>query len=454
MARHPPPSSPTWPIAARWCEAKGGGWAPTRELGVGGTAPVFEVQSPFGPRALKIYDEKFSSGELGAIEQSRIEQQLSLKDHNCPSLVHVYEGGMVEDRLYLLMSRAPGAELEKRLADVPTSKIRVILHQVAQACIFLRSRGLCHRDIKAANIFVSDDFSRATLLDISVIRTIRDPVGVGTDHDGQLPVLATARYSPPEYLFRLIDPSPSLWHALDIYQLGALLHDLAARIPLFQDEYERSRANRYRFAWVVATQDPAVDALDLDDDLRLLARRALDKNWERRSKLCLEDFLDDPQRRQRHALELLGLYREPAMEAVSPIQHERARLEGVSGALESHLVEFLRARGVVATHEVLPEPRRENARQLRLEWTTSDEHSTVGVSLSLMILLEAAPGGQRFAIEATLARRLNGETRSAEMSFPAIVDDGQTSSTLAGYAEAALSSMAVDLVEMDSPEGN
>ena len=291
-------TSDAWNIAARWCAAKGDGWSLTRQLGLGGTAPVFELATPAGLRALKIYDENFSSGKMGEIEHTRLEKQLLLRDHTCSSLVKVYDGGMAEDRLYLLMSRAPGAELEKRLHEVPRSKIRPILHDVAQACLFLQQRDLCHRDIKSANVFVSNDLTHATLLDISVIRDIYDPVGAGSDHDGQLPVLATARYSPPEYLFRLIEPGPTLWHALNIYQLGALLHDLIVRTPLFQGEYEYSKANRYRFAWIVATQDPHIDAPDVDHDLVFLARRALDKDWLRRSALRIEDFLDDATMRQ------------------------------------------------------------------------------------------------------------------------------------------------------------
>ena len=156
---------------------------------------------------------------------------------------------------------------------------------MARAAIFLRENGLCHRDIKAANIFVSDDFGHSTLLDISVVRNVTDPIGIGTDHEGQLPVVATARYSPPEYLFRLREPGNDLWHALNVYQLGALLHDLIVREPLFEAEYLKSAENRYRFAWVVAMVDPVVQADDVDRDLILTACRALDKigNGELRS---------------------------------------------------------------------------------------------------------------------------------------------------------------------------
>src|SRR4051794_11436806 len=93
-------------IAQRWCDSKGQGWSVRASLGKGGTAPVLEVASPDGPRALKVYDAKFSSGEKGEIEHKRIEQQLALKGHDCSYLVQIYDGGSFEGRLFLLMGRA------------------------------------------------------------------------------------------------------------------------------------------------------------------------------------------------------------------------------------------------------------------------------------------------------------------------------------------------------------
>lgn len=78
------------------CAAKGNGWSVSASLGEGGTAPVFEVMSPDGPKALKLYDAKFSLGEQGEIEKKRIDQQLDLKGHDCPFLVQIYEGGRFE----------------------------------------------------------------------------------------------------------------------------------------------------------------------------------------------------------------------------------------------------------------------------------------------------------------------------------------------------------------------
>jgi serine/threonine protein kinase len=443
-------ASDAWNIASRWCADKGEGWSPICQLGLGGTAPVFEVQSPLGPRALKIYDEEFSSGKMGEIEHSRIEQQLSLKDHNCSSLVHVYEGGMAEDRLYLLMSRAPGVELAKHLADVPRSQIRTILGDVAQACIFLEARGLCHRDIKAENVFVSDDFSHATLLDVSVLRAIHDPVGVGSDRDGQLPVLATARYSPPEYLFRLVKPGPSLWHALNIYQMGALLHDLITRTSLFQAEYEQSMSNRYRFAWVVATQEPCINAPDVDDDLVLLARRALDKNWERRSALQLQDFLDDPTNRQQQALQMLGLHRGPNIQVPSNINENRIHLVEISGALKAHLVGYFQRANIRTVHRVFPDPGDDNSHTIELRWDAeNDLGATVKVTLCCTLRLNVIDTGNQFSMSMKLSKQESGTSKSSDMVLPDLPDDEHSLPKLTSQSESAFASLAEDLLQPD-----
>ena len=403
------------------------------------------------PRALKIYDEDFSSGSLGAIEQKRIQQQLSLQNHDCPSLVQVYAGGTTEDHLYLLMSRAPGTELEKCLTAVPPNKIRGIMHHVAAACLFLRDRDICHRDIKAANVFVSDDFSHATLLDISVIRDIHHPVGVGTDREGQLPVLATTRYCPPEYLFRLIEPGPPLWHALTIYQLGALLHDLIAQTPLFQAEYEQSATNCYRFAWLVAMQTPQVQRSDVDDDLIFLATRALDKNWERRSALRIEDFLRDTRRRERHALQLLGLHRDPVPPTQPDIQARRMRLDAVSNTLRTHLNEYLLESGVTTTHSVSPGPNGDTARTIRLDWEVVDA-LTPATSISLhvrirLLLNEPAP---RLGLAMLLSRQVGGTPKEVCIELPDVADDDHADAHLATQAQRALSTLGTALATADA----
>jgi Protein kinase domain len=405
-------------IARRWCAARGQNWPVGPKLGKGGTAPVFEVTTSGGPLALKIYDAEFSTGEKGQIEEKRIEQQLTLKGHDCPYLVQIYDGGRFEERLFLLMSRASGTELEKRLKDVPRSKIRHILDQVTRAAIFLKNEGLCHRDIKAANIFISDDFEHCTLLDISVIRNVSDPIGMGTDHDGQLPFVATARYAPPEYLFRLLEPSPELWHALNVYQLGALLHDLIMKEPLFEEEYQRCKTNRYRFAWIIATNEPLLQATDVDGDLLLTARRALDKDWTRRSTVRLEDFLAEANIRREHALQVLGIgIARPPTEADDDVAERLGRVHEVAVAVEQAVTLHLRRNGVTAKHSVQPGPT-DLAKIILISWDApGQDHAIVSRAIELRIDIRLGSGlnGRTFAVKITLTLQADGKSQSVDL---------------------------------------
>ncbi len=339
-------------IAQRWCESKGSGWSVLKLAGSGGTASTFSLQSPDGLRALKIISEDFSSGDRRAETAARAEKQFSLGIHDCPYLVQTYCWGEFEGRYYILMSQAPGSELATRLKDVPRQAIRDIIRQVAIAAVFLRSKGVVHRDIKSPNVYISDDFSHATLLDLTVIRDIHDPIGLGTDQTSTLPVVATSRYTPPEYLFRLEEYSSDFWHALDVYQLGGLLHDLIMQEQMFYQEYELSKDNRYRFAWIVATQTPSVSAADVEADLVLLARRALVKDWRRRSKLRLEDFLLSNRSANPIALELVGSRASRMSGDRSQKPTLMGRLSTICNTLDHQIAVRLATMDIKPTHEI------------------------------------------------------------------------------------------------------
>lgn len=437
-------------IAKRWCNAKGEGWEVVDKAGRGGTAPVYGIVTPNGERALKIYDEEFSTGERSRLQPERVQLQVGLGDHDCPSLVKVYEGGKFEERLFVLMSRAPGQELEKVLGVVPRDQIRHIVDQVARAVLFLRAKGLCHRDIKSANVFVSEDFQEVTLLDVSTVREISDPVGIGTDHGDQLPVVATARYSPPEYLFRLLDPGKDLWELLDTYQLGALLHDLIMRRPMFQAEYEAAKENRYRFAYAVATTTPAVEAEDVDGDLVFLAKRALVRDWRQRSGLGVEDFLADRKTRQANALSIFGIGRQARARRPRQLNQHFGRLMEVSREIESQVVAKLREQGVTAEHEL--RPTEDQRVSVSLKWVApaameGEEGTDTIFTFSVAVTEEA--GNLGFAVVTKLSGMAGDPTRSAELLIPAVADQSGAAKTLSRSIVEALRELAVKLTSAD-----
>lgn len=436
-------------IAKRWCEARGPDWQVITEAGRGGTAPVYAISSPSGPRALKIYDLRFSSGEEGEIQSARVQMQVELGDHGCPYLVKVYEGGQFEDRLYVLMSLAPGGELEKRLKDVPRSNIRTIIDQIAKAAKFLEDIGLCHRDIKSANIFISDDFEQATLLDVSVLREINDPVGVGTDHGDKLPMIATARYSPPEYLFRLLDPSPESWHALNIYQIGTVLHDLINREPMFESEYKASRNNRYRFAWIVATASPKVESEDVDKDLIDLSRRALNKNWEERSRLQLDDFLADAPARKANALHMIGFRDRPPNLEVESRPDTQPLFQLARDVEESFSLDLLQ-KNIRSVHDVNTSPNPPEA-IISFRWTIEGDASSEKTDYVYSATLSHLRLDEKWmiAIEASLGAICGGkETRATNQISPISVDSESCKEAVA-LLHNMLGELAVHITRVD-----
>lgn len=440
-------------LVEHWCSSQGVDWKVIDTIETvrsGGTATVYRIDSPQGLLALKLYSEEFSFGDRGRESLIRLKPQIDLGLHDCPFLVRVHDGGRLEDqRLFVLMDAANGRELEECLAEIPRDKIRNIVDQIARAVIFLRQNGQCHRDIKSANIFISDDYDSAILLDLSVLRDVDDPLGSGTDHGHELPVVATSRYSPPEYLFRLVPPSADLWHALDVYQLGGLLHDLIMREPMFAEEYQKTReTNRYRFAWIVATQEPKVHAADVDPDLVSLARRALDKDWQRRGNLRLEDFLDEAEVHRSQALLALGANVRPVSAAVT-LSAINERMRDLSVELEGEVVAGLRSIFITAKHII---EGTEGDRILTFSWepVSSPEVQWRNVNFSIILSRVEKPIGP--VIEISVKLEAVGDTvKQANIGLPEVNDDQNAAPVLATAAMGALADLAIQVLRN---EGN
>ncbi|MBN8937925.1 MAG: protein kinase [Rhizobiales bacterium] len=289
--------------ANRLCEAKG--WSLGALLGKGGSAAVFEVTTEAGDTALKVFFPRFIEGREGAITRKRLEiVKDRLIGHACPTLVRIHAIDEFEGAPFMVMEHVAGSMLTDVLRLVPAPAVEGIVRQIAEAAKYLEDLGLTHRDIKSDNIMVDATLTKATLVDVGVARIIDDPVGSGTDDDGKLPFVATARYSSPEYMFRLAPPGPELWRALNFYQLGGLIHDLLCGEPLFEEVVRQAASNRYLIAYAVATDIPHVKPRNgVPDYLVNLAQRCLQKDLAPRlASVSWEDFFGRDRQRENEAL--------------------------------------------------------------------------------------------------------------------------------------------------------
>lgn len=259
------------------------GWAMIRYIDTGASGAVFEIDHPeHGRTALKVYDPKFFEGEDALIEVQRVELQEDLKDHGNKYLIEIFEAGAFKPAAtyFLLMALCPWETLEKSVAHLPDAQVQELLRQLVVAVSFLDSRQLVHRDIKPANIAIAPDFSELKLLDLGVLRKVGPKEGAGTDINEKKRFVATAQYSPPEYVAREEASGEEGFEALNIYQIGAVLHDMIMKRPLFAEEAET--LNRFILYRAITSKRPLIFNPNLPARLISLCRAALEKDARKR----------------------------------------------------------------------------------------------------------------------------------------------------------------------------
>lgn len=135
-----------------------------------------------------------------------------------PAICTVYDVGETDDgRMYIAMAYYPGRTLEQRLAEGPV-ELEEALDWIAQAAEGLgraHDAGIVHRDVKPANLLLTDD-GRIKLLDFGVAKletaTFATPTGTR---------LGTPSYMAPEQA-----SGGAVDRRTDLFSLGAVLHEL------------------------------------------------------------------------------------------------------------------------------------------------------------------------------------------------------------------------------------
>lgn len=263
-----------------------GGWLISGFHGNGKSAVVLAAQKDGTVGAIKVFHPELVERYGKAAQLERISREKSLIGASHANLVQILDGGecAITGYLFVVMESLPYKNLHEKNSLIPVSAIRRIISQVASAARFLEDRGLAHRDIKPENIAISDDFSRAVLLDLGVLL----PVGASnlTDVDQRL-FIGTLRYSSPEFLLREEESTAESWRAITFYQIGAVLHDLLMKKVLFEEFSEPFS----KLVEAVKSETPKI--FSEDTKCVSLANRCLIKNPATRLELVSwSDLID------------------------------------------------------------------------------------------------------------------------------------------------------------------
>jgi eukaryotic-like serine/threonine-protein kinase len=251
-----------------------GGYELTKYISHGKSAVIMQAHRDGESIAIKIFHPGLIEQYGREAQLVRISRERELIGKTHPNIIRILDAGCCESsgHLFVAMAFAAGKPLSKALSTIPRENIPLLIEQLANATLQLENWGYTHRDIKPDNIHISDDLKVLTLLDLGVMKPHGDDSA--TSLQASRGFIGTHQYSPPEMIHGREKDTLDGWRAITFYQIGAVLHDLIARKPIFD-------ASTKRHADLVAAIDhEPVEVISDDVDPRLcnLATRCLLKD--------------------------------------------------------------------------------------------------------------------------------------------------------------------------------
>ena len=216
-----------------------GKYALLSELGRGATAVVYLAEDTFNNRKvaikLQVKDESAGPEEARRFEKLFLNEAAMFGKLSHPNIVAVYDAVVEGEQQYIVMEWVGGGSLKKFCTEtnlLPVRQAVLVIFKACRALDYAFQNGVIHRDIKAANILLSDRDE----IKISDFGTAQISQAMHTQIDG---FVGSPAYMAPE---QINEEPPSV--QTDIYSLGVTFYELlTGRLP-YQGTNTVSMINR------------------------------------------------------------------------------------------------------------------------------------------------------------------------------------------------------------------
>jgi serine/threonine protein kinase len=243
------------------------GYTIIRLLGSGGMGQVYLAQHPRLPRqdALKVLRADVSDD--GEFRERFIQEADLAASLSHPNIVTVHDRGEYDEQLWIATAYVDGTDASQMMreqypAGVPIDQVLTIVTGIAAALDYAHDRGLLHRDVKPANILLSepdkDGHRRIFLADFGIARPIADASGLTATNL----TVGTVAYAAPEQLM-----GDDLDGRADQYALAATAHHLLTGSPLYEGTNPVAVISRHLTTPAPALSDHRPDLAPLDGAL-------------------------------------------------------------------------------------------------------------------------------------------------------------------------------------------
>lgn len=260
------------------------GYSILRLVGTGGMGEVYLAQHPRLPRtdALKILSNRIA---IDADYRVRFQREADLAASLWhPNIVRVNDRGEFNEHLWIAMDYVDGLDTGQLLAQrypagMPVELVADIVSAVAGALDYSHRHGLLHRDVKPANIMVTNpehgQDRRVLLGDFGIARDAEDISGLTATNM----TMGTVAYAAPEQLM-----GEDIDGRADQYALAATAYHLLTGSQLFPDTNPAVVISRHLNAPCPAVSTLRPDLAPLDGVLA----KALSKDPDSRYARCAD----------------------------------------------------------------------------------------------------------------------------------------------------------------------